>query len=192
MTRWLVETGGTRGEEYATRFAAHAAEGRDMHGEARFVLDLLGSPGRVLDAGCGIGRVGAWLAGAGCTVLGVDSDPSMIAVARRQNPELSWVLGDLLSADLGGPWDAVVMTGNVVIYVDPGTEAAVVQRLSSVVTPGGWLVSGWATAKLAPDTYEDWARVAGLEPEARYATWDRAPWHDGATWCVSVCRAPSA
>jgi SAM-dependent methyltransferase len=192
VTRWLAETGGTRGEEYATRFAAHAAEGRDMHGEARFIMELLGRPGRVLDAGCGIGRVGEWLAAQGCSVLGVDSDPSMIEVARRQSPELPWVLGDLLTADLGGPWDVVVMTGNVIIYVEPGTEAAAVQRLSSVVAPGGRLVSGWNTARLPAETYEGWARAAGLEPEARYATWERDPWHDDAQWCVSVCRAPSA
>jgi SAM-dependent methyltransferase len=189
VTRWLQETGGTRGPEYAARFAAHAAAGKDMHGEARFVLGLLGGPGRVLDAGCGIGRVGTWLASQGCTVLGIDNDPSMISVARESNPELAWIEGDLLSADLGGPWDVVVMTGNVIIYLTPETEAAAVHRLSSVLAPGGHLVSGWRTARLSPETYEGWARAAGLNPVARYATWEKDPWHDDADWCVSVCQA---
>jgi SAM-dependent methyltransferase len=187
VTRWQAETGHRVGEEYAARFAAQAATGKDMDGEGRFVLGLPGGPGRVLDAGCGIGRVGAFLADHGCTVRGVDADPSMITVARRARPDLDWVLGDLLDADLGGPWDVVVMTGNVIVYVDPGTEAAVVQRLSDVLAPGGRLVCGWRTDRLDPDTYESWAVAAGLQAEERYATWDRDPWHDGADWCVSVC-----
>jgi SAM-dependent methyltransferase len=192
MTRWLQETGGTRGEEYAARFAALEATGTEMHGEAEALWRLLGGPGRVLDAGCGIGRLGAWLAGQGCQVLGVDSDPSMIEVARRQLPHLDWVLGDLLCAELAGPWDLAAMTGNVIVYVEAGTEAAVVERLAGVLAEGGLLVSGWRTDRLAPDTYDAWAQAAGLVPVSRWSTWDAQPWTDASDWCVAVHRRGGA
>jgi hypothetical protein len=38
--------------------------------------------------------------------------------------------------------------------------------------------------------YDALARLAGLEPVDRYATWDGEPWHDGADWCVAVDQRP--
>ncbi|MCW2587338.1 MAG: Methyltransferase protein, partial [Frankiales bacterium] len=41
VSRWLEETGGTRGQGYAARFAELAASGVDVHGEAAYVDALL-------------------------------------------------------------------------------------------------------------------------------------------------------
>ena len=57
------------------------AEGRDLAGEARFVDALAPRAARVLDAGCGPGRVGAFLHALGHTVVGVDVDPVLIVAA---------------------------------------------------------------------------------------------------------------
>ena len=70
-------------------------------------------PHRVLDAGCGTGRVARELARRGIEVVGVDRDASMIATARRLAPELDWVQGDAARVDLAGRFDVVVMAGNV-------------------------------------------------------------------------------
>ena len=43
------------GDEYQRRFDALATAGKDVHGEAAFVMAM--EPGSVLDAGCGTGRV---------------------------------------------------------------------------------------------------------------------------------------
>ena len=188
MSRWLEETGGTSGEDYAARFAALAASGRDLHGEARYVDALLPRNGRVLDAGCGTGRVAVELAARGHRVTGVDSDASMLEVARR-SPGVRWELGDLASLDLDETYDVVVMAGNVIVFVEPGTEQQVVDRCAAHLAPGGLLVSGWRTDRLARTSYDVF--VAGLEQVARHATWDGDPWRDDADWCVAVDLRPA-
>src|SRR5699024_4653218 len=57
---------------YVQRFRDMAAAGHDLVGEAR-LIDAMVPPGsRVLDAGCGPGRHGGYLAKAGHEVVGVD------------------------------------------------------------------------------------------------------------------------
>jgi 2-polyprenyl-3-methyl-5-hydroxy-6-metoxy-1,4-benzoquinol methylase len=186
MSRWLEETGGTRGPEYEARFRALAEQGADLHGEASYVARLLPA-GSVLDAGCGIGRVAVELARRGYDVVGVDNDASMLDVARRH--DLSWVQADLATLDLGRTFDVVLCAGNVIVYLAPGTEAQVMGRLAAHLAPGGLLVNGWRTDRLTLAAYEDLVRGAGLVPVVRHSTWDGDPWHEGAAWCVAVDRA---
>ncbi len=167
--RWLAETGGTRGPEYAQRFAALAASGEHVHGEADFCDRLLAPGSRVVDGGCGTGRVGTELARRGHHVVGVDVDASMLAEARRAAPDLTWVESDLLDlgpADVGAPADLVVLAGNVVVYLAPGTEAALPPHLAGWLAPGGLLVAGFAADRhVSP---RDWdGLVRGGRPRAR-------------------------
>ena len=189
MSRWLDETGGTGGAEYDAAFRRLAERGVDVHGEAAYVDALLDRPGRVLDAGCGTGRVAVELARRGHEVVGVDNDPSMLAVAGRQ-PGPRWLAGDLAALDLPERFDLVVAAGNVVVFLEPGTEPRVVAALARHLVPGGLLVSGWRTDRLPRAGYDAWAAAAGLEPVVRHATWDGDPWRDDADWCVAVDRRP--
>jgi SAM-dependent methyltransferase len=188
VTRWQQETGGSRGPAYDERFRALAATGVDVHGEAAYVDRLLHPGARVLDAGCGTGRVAVELARRGYDVVGVDNDVSMLEVARRSDA-VRWVQADLAALALDQPVDLVVAAGNVVVFLEPGSEPEVVRRMAACLRTGGLLVSGWRTDRLAPQVYDGWARDAGLEPVARHATWDGDAWEDGADWCVAVHRA---
>ncbi|HRI95650.1 MAG TPA: class I SAM-dependent methyltransferase [Nocardioides sp.] len=88
MTRWQEIARATVGADYAAkyaqRFRALAARGDDVHGEASFVCGLVEPPARVLDAGCGTGRVAIRLAELGYGVVGVDLDASMLIQARAE------------------------------------------------------------------------------------------------------------
>ncbi|WP_030908684.1 class I SAM-dependent methyltransferase [Streptosporangium amethystogenes] len=218
-SRWADIAGDDAGERYAARFARLAESGADTHGEARLCAGLLPPGARVLDAGCGTGRVAIRLAELGYDCVGVDLDASMLEVARRAAPELPWILADLSDlsdlGDLGGSaeravpgerrgqgerFDMVVAAGNVIPLLAPGTEARTVAGLAALLRPGGLLVSGFgldaahlplASATVTLDDYDAWCRASGLAPLRRLATWDGAP-YDGGGYAVSVhVRTPS-
>src|SRR5690554_1109815 len=137
---------------YVERFRTMAAEGRDLAGEARLVDSMVPRGARVLDAGCGPGRVGAELARRGHTVVGVDVDPVLVAAAIEDHPGPTWLVGDLAELDLPAsghpePFDAVVCAGNVMTFLAPGTEVEVLRRLAAHPAPGGRLVIGFGAGR---------------------------------------------
>jgi 2-polyprenyl-3-methyl-5-hydroxy-6-metoxy-1,4-benzoquinol methylase len=167
-----------------------------MHGEATFVEGLGGRS--VLDAGCGTGRVAIELARRGLDAVGLDADPGMLSAARAKAPELQWVLADLSDFELSEGdgrrrFDVVVMAGNVMIFVVPGTEGAVLERLAGHVRPGGLVVAGFQIipGRLSLERYDELAAAAGLTLAERFATWDRRPWVPDGDFAVSVHRRVS-
>ncbi|MFK0157322.1 class I SAM-dependent methyltransferase [Streptomyces sp. NPDC090493] len=200
MNRWDELTGGTSGKDYAARFAALARDGRDVHGEARFCTALAPAGARVLDAGCGTGRVMIRLAELGYDCVGVDLDASMLAVAREQAPDLPWFQADLAGFEprglgIAADFDLVVAAGNIFPLLAAGTEAAVTGHLAAVLRPGGLLVAGFGLDEahlpvppgLTLPEYDDHCAAAGLTLVDRFATWDADP-YDGGGYAVSVHR----
>jgi SAM-dependent methyltransferase len=187
------------GADYAARLARIAATGVDMHGEARFCDALLEPGSRVLDAGCGTGRVAGRLAELGHDCVGVDVDASMLEVARGV-PGVRWVLADLAGLDLpalgiGEPFDLAVAAGNVVPLVDRAGTPRMIACLAAHLRPGGLLVTGFGldTAHLPPaavpvdlSDYDAWCAAAGLELTHRHSTWDAAPFRPDGGYAVSV------
>ncbi|MEO8694947.1 MAG: class I SAM-dependent methyltransferase [Acidimicrobiales bacterium] len=190
MTSRWDRTSAPRGDDYDARWKALEASGHDPHGEVAFVMRF--APQSVLDAGCGTGRVAIELARRGVAAVGVDLDPAMLDAARRKDPQRQWVCGDLTSLDLEARFDVVVMAGNVMIFVEPGTEAQVVARLAAHLVPGGHLVAGFQLGQtLGLEDYDEAARAAGLDFEARFATWDGDPFGPSERYAVSVHRRPT-
>ena len=187
--RWLSEAG-DRSHTYDRRWEEAAAAGRHIHGEADLVERL--APASVLDAGCGTGRVAVELARRGIEVAGVDVDASMLARAREKAPHLPWFHADLADVDLGRTFDVVLMAGNVMIFLAPGTEARVVANLARHVAPGGALVAGFSLepGRLGLGTYDADAGAAGLVLAHRWGTWEEDPFTGGG-YAVSVHRRPA-
>ncbi|AQA05411.1 SAM-dependent methyltransferase [Mycobacterium sp. MS1601] len=189
-TRW-TRTDAPRGDDYDRRWQQLAATGRGVHGEADCIEALLRQTGgsRVLDAGCGTGRVAIELAARGYEVVGVDADEKMLGTAEAKAPDLTWILGDLCTLTVTEPFDMAVLAGNVMIYLQSGSEALVLQRVADAVVEAGLVVAGFS---LRPDRlqladYDRHAEAAGLRLEQRWATWDRAPF-TGGDYAVSVHR----
>jgi SAM-dependent methyltransferase len=187
-SRWSDHDGVQRGADYDARWHHLEAAGHPIHGEADFVCRF--GPASALDAGCGTGRVAIELARRGVDVVGVDLDPPMIEQARVKAPELAWVEGDLRTVDLGRRFDVVVMAGNVMIFVQPGSEAEVVANLARHAEPGGVVIAGFQLGQgYGIDRYDRDCLAVGLSLEARFATWDGDPWPADAAYAVSVHRA---
>jgi SAM-dependent methyltransferase len=176
------------GDDYQKRFDDLAASGADVHGEADAVCRL--EPSSVLDAGCGTGRVAIELSRRGVDVVGVDSDASMIATARRRAPELEWIESDLTTLDLDRTFDLVVMAGNVPLFTPGGTQAALVAGCARHLASGGLLLAGFQLGRgyeLAD--FDADCRAAGLSLAQRWSTWEGEPFVAGTSgYGVSVHR----
>ena len=178
------------GEAYQRRFDELAASGMHVHGEADFVDRF--APSSVLDAGCGTGRVAAELARRGYDVVGIDRDPSMIATARTQAPDVHFQVVDVADAHLGRTFPLVLMAGNVPLFTPEGTQAALVAGCARHLAPGGRLVAGFQLGRgYDLDRYDSDAAAVGLELEFRYAGWDAHRFDPGGDYAVSVHRLPS-
>ena len=199
VSRWWEIGGAAQSDVYDDRWKRMEAKGEWVHGEADLVCWF--EPGSVLDAGCGTGRVAIELDRRGIDVVGVDVDAPMLDEARSKAPQVSWILGDLMDVEIAEPapamarreFDLVVMAGNVVVFVEIGTEAAVVANMARHLAVGGRLVTGFRMG-LTPLTFFDYDRFAadaGLELEHRWTTWDREP-YDGGRYAVTVHRRPPA
>lgn len=195
-TRWVTDTGPDHSEWYIERFRNMAAEGADLAGEARLVDALVGRESRLLDAGCGPGRVAGELALRGHDVVGVDADPALIEAAETDHPGPRYLAADLADLELASmgepePFDAAVIVGNVFWFVAADTEADVVARVAAHVRPDGLVVVGYGTAKgYSLEMFDRHCAAAGLVREHRFATWDLRPWTPEADFAVTICRKP--
>jgi SAM-dependent methyltransferase len=199
MTRWQQIARDTAGPDYASkyaeRFRALAARGDDVHGEATFVTGLVEPPARVLDAGCGTGRVSIRLAELGYAVVGVDVDASMLAMAREEAPHLDWRVADLAVLDTGQVFDVVLVAGNTIPLLEPGTLDDTAGHLAAQLDAGGLLVCGFGLDDAHLPTgcpvtpladVEAAFAAAGLEPVDWFSTWDRAAYDEDAGYVVTV------
>ncbi len=177
---------------YIERFRAMAAAGNDLDGEARMVDAMVPRHARILDAGCGPGRVGGRLAELGHTVVGVDIDPALIAAAEHDHPGPTWLVGDLAEFDLvehgiTQPFDVIVSAGNVMTFLDPATNALVLQRLAAHLADDGRLVVGFGAGRgYAFDDFFADAASAGLIAHVRLSTWDLRPFTEQSDFLVAV------
>lgn len=192
--RWFTEHPPKHAQWYVERFRRLAAEGADLAGEARLVDTLVAPRSRILDAGCGPGRVGAELHARGHTVVGVDVDPELVAAARADHPGPRWLVGDLSELDLAdeAPFAAVVLAGNVLPFLAAGSEPAVLSRLAAHLGPDGVVAAGFGTDRGYPlAEFDAHCAGAGLVREHRFATWDLRPWVADAPFAVTVLRKPA-
>ena len=94
----------------------------------------------VLDLGCGTGMLTVTLARDGWRVVGVDPSRSMLSFARRRDDAdgVEWVEGDS-SAAPAGPFDLVLMTGNVVQHIPDDEWPRTLGDLRARMRTGGTL-----------------------------------------------------
>ncbi|MGZ4511335.1 MAG: class I SAM-dependent methyltransferase [Mycobacterium sp.] len=193
---WMQKVAADPGHShwYIERFRAMARAGDDLAGEARFVDAMAPRGARILDAGCGPGRLGGYLAAAGHHVVGVDVDPALIAAAEQDHPGPRWLVGDLAELDLPArgiaePFDVIVSAGNVMTFLAPSTRRQVLGRLRAHLDGDGRAAIGFGAggdygfAEFLGD-----AAAAGLEPDLLLSTWDLRPFTDDSDFLVAVLR----
>jgi tellurite methyltransferase len=154
---------------------------------SREVVDLLPhlTPGmRVLDLGCGDGRLTLPLAATGCEVTALDHSTAAIAalVARAthgldadQRSRIHPVVADVTTYSIVGAFDVVIAHG-LLQFLPIGARDDVLTRVQQATVSGGWNVVTVFTNRLPPPPDLQKALV-GLFREGelfeRYADWDR-------------------
>ena len=188
----IVEADPAHSTRYVERFRTMAARGQDIVGEARLIDAMLARGSRVLDAGCGPGRVGGHLHDAGHEVVGVDVDPVLIDAAEHDHPGPTWLVGDLADLDLPARgvtagFDVIVCAGNVVTFVAPSTRRDVLAGFARHVGPDGRVVVGFGAGRDYPfaDFLDD-ATSSGLSVDVLLSTWDLRPFTDDSDFLVAV------
>ena len=177
---------------YIERFQKMEAAGDDLAGEARFVDALVPRAARILDAGCGPGRVGAILAELGHEVVGVDVDPVLIAAAEQHHPGQRWIVGDLAELDLTAHgitqgFDVILCVGQVMAFLAPSTRQPVLAGMREHLAEGGRVVIGFGAGRgYEFDDFLADAKQVGLRLDFKVATWDMRLFSDDADFLVAV------
>lgn len=186
---------------YAERFRAMRAEGRDLDGEARLIDAMTARGSRILDAGCGPGRVGGALFAVGHTVVGVDLDPVLIAAAEQDHPGPRWLVGDLAHLDLPGldaegvaevlatSFDVIVCAGNVMTFLAPDTRIEVLRRLRDHLDEDGRLVVGFGTDRgYEVPTFLAHVEQVDLVADVLLSSWHLHPYVASSGFLVAILR----
>jgi SAM-dependent methyltransferase len=135
----------------------------DLYDQARptyppaLIADLLrGDPTDIVDVGCGTGKVGRLLLGAGRRVLGVEPDPRMAAVARRHGVEVE--VSGWEAWEAGGRRYDLLVSGQAWHWVEP---VAGVAKAAEVLRSGGRFAVFWNDMRHGPDVRAVFDRVYG-------------------------------
>lgn len=176
---------------YAERFRQLAAQGQDLLGEARLVDAMVPRGAAVLDAGCGPGRHAGSLHAAGHRVVGVDVDPTLIAIADAEAPGPTYLVGDLAGFDLppGTPreFDAILCAGNVMAFLHPATRVPALAGMAALLAASGRAVIGFGAGRgYGFEEFFADAAAAGLTVQSTFSTWDLRPFTPGADFVVAI------
>lgn len=112
-----------------------------VHQYGRDVFRLIDAPpgAFVVDLGCGNGTLSAQLNELGFQVLGVDSSCQMLEIARREHPELDFMLADAITFTLNKPVD-VIFSNAVFHWIDETQQNRMLKNIASQLNKGGQLV----------------------------------------------------
>lgn len=140
---------------------------RGNPGDVQFYVRACQSGQRVLELGCGSGRITRSLARAGCRVVGLDNHEGMLAEAQRMAEDLApaaagrltYTQGDMRSFELDGPFERILIPYNgLYCLLTDQDVAACLATVRRHLAPGGQLILD-AYRVFAPDPDQ------GPEPE---------------------------
>ncbi|MHA2788944.1 class I SAM-dependent methyltransferase [Corynebacterium sp. S7] len=181
-------------QNYARRWENMIAQGHDIDGEARLVDAIAPHRGaRILDAGCGQGRLGGYLAQRGHEVVGTDIDEVLIGHAKEKYPEATWYVGDLSTDPIAEDnFEVAVSAGNVMGFLAPEGRESALQHIFDAVAPGGRFLVGFGAGRgWGFDDFMDTARKVGFSAENVFESWDLLPFNEGSQFLVAFFRKPA-
>ncbi len=140
--------------------------------------------GTICDLGCGPGHVASYLDERGVPVVGIDLSPAMVEQARRLNPGIEFLEGNMLSLDVEDEaWSGIVAFYSI-IHFSRSEIAVALAEIKRVLRPGGLLFLAFHMGEekvhlddwwgqpvnldfhfLRPEEIQDCLRAVGFEVE---------------------------
>ncbi len=102
-----------------------------------------GTPGLLLDAGCGPGHWTRFLGEGGREVVGVDISAEFLRFARQDHPELRFELASFSALPVEDRSVGGILAWYSLIHADPVDVPAVLAEFARVLAPGGSLLLGF-------------------------------------------------
>jgi SAM-dependent methyltransferase len=143
--------------EYETIDGLLGAEIYDKHeveiDEVDFILSTIGKQSKkVLEVGCGTGRILVSLAKAGHDVTGIDIDDYMmdrISSKALGLENIQWRKADAVYDDWGFGFDLIVLGGNILFNIESDMEykkaqELFIQKAAKALVPGGYVYIGYS------------------------------------------------
>jgi SAM-dependent methyltransferase len=134
------------GEEYL-HFSELILTPERTQAEVEQIVSLLDLPkgAKILDLGCGQGRISIPLSQKGYTVTGFDGSPELFAAALRRadevGTEVQLIHGDMRELDFDSEFDAVINLGTAFGYVEKEEEDLnILRRVRNALKPGGYFL----------------------------------------------------
>lgn len=162
MTKWTAaetrEAYDEVADTYADHFATTAPEAPiDLAMIAHFT-SLLPDGARVLDAGCGAGRMMPVLADLGCDVVGVDLSPEMIRRAALDHPEQPSSVASLTELPFeDGTFDGVFAWYST-IHSSDEEVGTMLREFRRVLCPGGHVLVAFQSGAGVRDVADGYRR----------------------------------
>ena len=151
--------------------------------------------GPILELGCGTGRVLVPLVQAGHTIYGLDNDPDMLAVLRRQldsalNARVHIIQADLTAFHLATRFPLIILPCNTFSTLDATARHSALTCIRRHLTPGGLFAvsipNPYALAELQPSPQSEaetiFAHPQSGNPVQVSCDWERTDTHVTLRW----------
>jgi ubiquinone/menaquinone biosynthesis C-methylase UbiE len=117
----------------------------------------------VADLGCGPGHVSAWLASLGATAVGIDLSEGMIAVGRREYPEVEFRQGDFLDLPASNAEFGAVVALYSIIHLELGELGRAFEEIHRVLRPSGLVLVAFHIGSEVRHTAEWWGHAVDVD-----------------------------
>jgi SAM-dependent methyltransferase len=130
----------------AADYAANIADELERKPWDRAYLDRLANDlrdtgerdaGRAVELGCGPGHVARYLHDRGVDISGLDFSQAMVEQARRLNPGMTFMVGDMLALPFADGELAGVVSFYSIIHFDEQQRQRALDEMARVLRPGG-------------------------------------------------------
>lgn len=157
-------------EENARRYheywrKAKFTEESVKRGRERFEMfcSLVRPGGRILDAGCGTGRLDRYFHSRGFDVVGIDSSPEMLRIALEENPELTYRVMDIKDLEFEDESFDGVWTSGVLLHLPKKALHGTFQEFGRILRKDGALFISTRTAKTDNHKVEEASEGGDIE-----------------------------